>query len=420
MTRAESTSRCGLADNAPSRVGQPHIGHATGVRQRMNPGSNGTVSVRSRPRILVIGPTPPPYNGMSVSTENLLKSGLRERFDLILLDTADRRGLTNVGKFDLENVLVALRLGLKFLWLIGTKRPDVVYVPIAQNRLGYLRDCLLLVPCRLLRRRVVVHLHGSDFRRFCEQSPGWFRWLVRWTLRDVRKAIVLGQQLRGMFDGLVPEQRVSVIANGIPRLTVDPDCRPRADTDSGRRQVLYLGTVMQAKGFMDIVRSLPLVLRDVPTTHYVIAGEHCDPEEIREAVAFIQGNELQNAVTMAGVVAGQEKMRVLLESDVFAFPPVAPEGQPLVILEAMAAGLPIITTDQGAIRETVLDGVNGFIVPKGNPQAIAEKIVLLLKDERLRRRMGQASRERFLEHYTLERWGEDMCRVFDEAVKDYS
>ena len=61
----------------------------------------------SQPRVLVIGPTPPPYNGMGVITENLLNSILRECFDIILFDTADGRGLTNMGRFDWGNVWMA-------------------------------------------------------------------------------------------------------------------------------------------------------------------------------------------------------------------------------------------------------------------------------------------------------------------------
>jgi glycosyltransferase involved in cell wall biosynthesis len=84
----------------------------------------------------------------------------------------------------------------------------------------------------------------------------------------------------------------------------------------------------------------------------------------------------------------------------------------LVILEAMAAGLPIIATRQGAIPDMVIDGVNGFIVPPGNPAAIAEKVVLLLKDEPLRLRMGNDSHEIFLKRFTLARWHEDMRNMF--------
>ena len=90
----------------------------------------------------------------------------------------------------------------------------------------------------------------------------------------------------------------------------------------------------------------------------------------------------------------------------------------MVILEAMAAGLPIITTDQGVIRETVMHEVNGFIVPKGDPPAIADMILLLLRDEALCQRLGQASRERFLAHYTLDRCARDMARVLKEVIEE--
>jgi glycosyltransferase involved in cell wall biosynthesis len=122
---------------------------------------------------------------------------------------------------------------------------------------------------------------------------------------------------------------------------------------------------------------------------------------------------------MPGEIAGNDKARLLISSDIFVFPTCYPyEGHPFVILEAMAAGLPVISTDQGAIRETVLDGLTGFIVPHSDPRAIAEKILLLLRDSDLRRRMGSASRDRFLRHFTLERWGTDMYQLFGKVLSE--
>ena len=373
----------------------------------------------SLPRILIIGPTPPPYNGMSVLTENLLKSNLGKQFEIILLDTADRRGLTNVGRFDWHNLLLALRHGLSFSWLLISKRPDVVYVCVAQNTPGYLRDCFFLVPSRLLGRRVVLHLHGSAFRSFYLRSPALLRMLIRWTLADVRRVVVLGESLRGVFTGLVPEDRIVVVSNGIEAVPlVAGGATLSAVRSDGYRQVVYLGTLMKAKGFMEVLRSVPLVLREEPQAHFVLAGELCYPEEIREAQDFISRNRLQDFVRMPGVVVGDEKARLLNEADMFVFPPITPEGQPLVILEAMSAGLPIIATPQGAIPETIVDGENGFLVPAGDPAAIADKILLLLRNEDLRCRMGQASRDRFLKHYTLDRWANDMFRVFQEVLEE--
>ena len=78
----------------------------------------------------------------------------------------------------------------------------------------------------------------------------------------------------------------------------------------------------------------------------------------------------------------------------------------------------MITTNRGVIKETVLEGINGFIVPEGDPEAIAEKIVLLLQNGDLRRQMGQARRERVLMHYTREQWVHGMERVSQEVLEE--
>ena len=119
---------------------------------------------------------------------------------------------------------------------------------------------------------------------------------------------------------------------------------------------------------------------------------------------------------MPGPVAGAKKTEMLLHADVFVFPPRAPEGQPLVILEAMAANLPIVTTDRGAIKETVLDGVNCFIVSAGDVTAIANRIIELLSNDSLRQVMGTESRHRFLQNYTRDRWAKRMIDVFEQVL----
>ena len=90
-----------------------------------------------------------------------------------------------------------------------------------------------------------------------------------------------------------------------------------------------------------------------------------------------------------------------MEADVFVFPTYYPfEGHPWVIVEAMAAALPIITTNQGCIKETVIDGKNGFIIPKKDPDAIAEKIICFITHPELRETMGNMSRKLYEENFT--------------------
>ena len=98
--------------------------------------------------------------------------------------------------------------------------------------------------------------------------------------------------------------------------------------------------------------------------------------------------------------SGEEKLRFYEEANIFVFPPRAPEGHPWVIVEAMAAGLPIISTDQGAITESVINGINGFIVDTKNPSQIAEKLEYLINHPEIREKMGRESRRLYEENYT--------------------
>jgi glycosyltransferase involved in cell wall biosynthesis len=96
------------------------------------------------------------------------------------------------------------------------------------------------------------------------------------------------------------------------------------------------------------------------------------------------------------------------------------EGQPTVLLMAMSAGLPIVTTDHGAIRETIVADETGYLVPKRDPAAIARRVVQLLRDEPLRQRMGTAGRRRFEERFRVESHGHGMARVFETALQTRS
>jgi glycosyltransferase involved in cell wall biosynthesis len=113
---------------------------------------------------------------------------------------------------------------------------------------------------------------------------------------------------------------------------------------------------------------------------------------------------------------GEQKELYLLDTDIFVLPSWS-EGFPLVILEAMAAGCPVISTRVGAIPEVVLDGVTGILVEKQNPQQLAQAMITLIENPDLRRQMGQAGRKRFEEHFTFDRCIDRMIAVFNNAVK---
>jgi len=365
-------------------------------------------------RILIVGPTPPPYHGGSIFTTWVLTRLPQEGFSFILLDIADRRGLRGIGRLDFVNVYLALWHALQFVWLLLSQKPAVVYMQLSQALLPFLRDCLFLIPAILLHRKVVVHLHGSIFRSVYEIWPRWARAIARLSLGRVSRAIVLCERLKSVFAGLVPEGRIVAISNGVDVDTASPtDDRSRHSSGI----VLYLGSLSVKKGVLDILRAIPVVTRVFPETRFVFAGEWRDPDSEIQARRLIEQFNLGDYVAFCGPVAGEAKKHLFQDARMLLLPSYH-EGHPLVILEAMAAGLPVIATDTGCIAETIGDGISGFLIEKGNPQQLAQRIVRLLQDEGLREQMGKAGRQRCLTEYSLGRTMTRLWHLFEEVLAE--
>jgi glycosyltransferase involved in cell wall biosynthesis len=365
--------------------------------------------------VLIIGPTPPPAQGVAVFTLALLRSNLGSAFRIVHLDTSDRRTLANIGRLDFRNIVLALRHGLQFQWLILRRQPDLIYMPVATTTLGFLRDCLFLASARLFGRRLVIQLHGGGLDSLYAEANSALRWLMRFCLGHVTRAIVLGECFRQDFDGLLPLQRIRVVPVGIAPGIWEAAKKVAGGRKAGRKQVLYLGMLVESKGFWDLIRAVPYVLQETKDIEFRFVGDTSLPEA-QAAKEWVQEHSLDDFVKFLGPKWGDEKTQVLLEADIFAFPTWYPlEGQPAVVLEAMAAGLPIITTRHATIPD-MLGEEGAFYVKQRDPKDIAEKLCLLLRSEDVRRKMGLTNQERFVQCYTLERLTQNMGDAFEEAL----
>jgi glycosyltransferase involved in cell wall biosynthesis len=180
--------------------------------------------------------------------------------------------------------------------------------------------------------------------------------------------------------------------------------------------ILFLSNLRREKGFFDVLAAIPEIARFAGNAQFVFAGEWRDKETKLEFYRFIKVHS-KLPIKLLGPVYGKSKLNLLSSADIFVFPTYYPaEGHPWVIVEAMAAGIPIITTNQGAITESVKDGVNGFIVEKRNPRQIAEKIKFLIDHPDIRKKMGEESRRLYLENFTEEKMIERLSNAFHAVL----
>jgi glycosyltransferase involved in cell wall biosynthesis len=347
--------------------------------------------------ILVIGPVPPPSFGVSFATK-ITVDGLRARGRTVThFDTSDRRDIKNIGLFDFTNACLGLKhLATCFNHLFH-EQYRWVYLPISQGSWGYFRDALFVFLGFAFRRKIAVHLRGGAFRAFYDQTNPIMKVLIRASLKRADICIVQGNVIVPQFDGMVPRTRIKVIPNG-----VEPGRFPYHERIGYKpiKRILFLSNLQGNKGFLDLLRAAPEILKKRKDVVFAFAGEWVHEEWKQEAHRLVREYRIEKHVRFLGPVQGERKIRLLSRSDIFVFPPSMPEGHPWVVLEAMAVGLPIVTTNQGCIGETVQDGHNGYLVNKRDPRDIAEKVLRLLEDEPLRIRMGRANRQRIVDHFS--------------------
>ena len=213
-----------------------------------------------------------------------------------------------------------------------------------------------------------------------------------------------------------PKLRTVVIPNGIDLRAFESAptrerARDRLGLPSERPVVLFVGKIIPVKRlewFLEVARRVPEI------TGVAVGGyqeEHYGDAYLRQLRS--QNPELGDRVRFVGEVPWEKVPEYMAAADLFLFPSKF-EGMPNAVLEAMAAGLPVVASDIPPHREVLEDGVTGFI--RTNPEAMAEAVSSLVRDPGLRRRLGDTARKHVRANYSQERCGERYMALYHEMV----
>jgi glycosyltransferase involved in cell wall biosynthesis len=248
--------------------------------------------------------------------------------------------------------------------------------------------------------------------------------LHRWTLSGVARVIAVSEAVERalLAQKIFPPEKIRRIPNGIDVERFERRARSfdtqrfrRLSGINGRLVVGIAGELREHKGQEDFIRAAQLIARDFTDVDFVIAGEdQSTRKEYRVHLERLTRElELQTRVHFTGWV---EDVTALLPAlDIFVSSSrVEPFG--LVMVEAMAAGLPVVATATGGALEIVENGVTGKLVPVGDWQGLAEAVSSLLTHEEERRRMGEQGHRRAREHFSLERMVAETEALYSEVL----
>jgi glycosyltransferase involved in cell wall biosynthesis len=262
----------------------------------------------------------------------------------------------------------------------------------------------------------VMTLHGLEERRvhvmtreekkgrawnFSRRNRLWHRLYhqprFRWSIKTADAAHVYSRDVWTMLQLKynLDAQRVAYIANGVaPRFFAAREYR---ETRSPR--LLYAGTWLDQRGIFYIREALRNISPRFPELTMTFAGCGVPPEVIEDFF----GAELKKHVVVFPVIPAERMQELYAEHDIFVFPSLM-EGLPSVLLEAMAAGMPVVTAETCGMPDVVEHEFNGLLVPPGDASALEEAIDKLARSVELRRKLGEAAQET-MKRYTWERAG---------------
>ena len=273
----------------------------------------------------------------------------------------------------------------------------------------------------------VMTLHGLEERRVHAQSREakkgrvwnftlrnrlWHRVytfpLYRWAIRTADGAHTYSRDVWNMLQLKynLDTDRTAYIPNGVePRFFL-----PRRYDSSGPLKVLYAGTWLDQRGIFYLRDALERLAPQLPGMTMTFAGCGCSPQVIEDFF----GPNLASTVVVHPVVPSGQMHELFSAHDLFLFPSLM-EGLPSVLLEAMASGMPVITTETCGMPDVVEDGFNGLLVPPADATAIQESVLCLAASSDLRQRLGQAAQQT-MARYTWERSALKLEKLFRHVI----
>lgn len=340
-------------------------------------------------RVVMAGPLPPAIGGMATVIDDISRSSLAQKVDLVLFDTKKR---TPEGRSLAAAVKARFAVWRDWLAALGSDGRTIAHIHTCSG-LSFFLDGMLVLLARVRGVPAVVHVHGARFDAFLDGLAGPLRALARFLARRASRVVVLSAEWEQKLGQRLPMARLVVIENGVAEI-------PWASVpkEAGVITVLFLGNLCQRKGVWDLVasaKSLPDFVRTV-----LVGGEE-DPGIADKLRNYLAREKLESKVLLAGPAVGEAKLEWLRRADIFVLPSYA-EGVPISMLEALAAGLPAVLTPVGGIPSVLREGEHALFVTPGDQAELSNAIAQLAADAGLRRRLGEAARRHVLERYGIE------------------
>ncbi|MCI9219922.1 MAG: glycosyltransferase family 4 protein [Lachnospiraceae bacterium] len=254
-------------------------------------------------------------------------------------------------------------------------------------------------------KKIILHVHGAEYLQFYNGLSGKKKEVVRdiWARADA--IIVLSEQWKREFEKIFNHSHIIVIHNGIDTEQFE---QVKSEIVQNRTSFLLLGRLGKRKGVYDIIKAVKAVKETHPNIKVFMAG---DGEVERVKQKIIEEGVADN-IDVVGWIDFNNKIE-LLKKVIAVILPSYNEGLPMAILEGMAAGKTIISTNVGGIPEVVSDGENGILIEPGDILGLKEALIKVIENDEFRKKCFRENIKKIDNNYSQRHMHDMLSDLFE-------
>lgn len=280
-------------------------------------------------------------------------------------------------------------------------KPDIVSTHSSKSGI------LGRLACKITNTPRIFTAHGWAFTEGVpEPSRSIYQWMERLTEPLADKIICVSERDRliGINSGMKPDKLLTV-HNGMPEISNELKAN---QNNSDNIKIVMVARFDKQKDHLTLIKAF----QTISGVQLNLVGDGPNLEEIKNYVNEIGIAERVNFLGFCDNIA-----EILAEAHIFTLVSNW-EGFPRTIIEAMRAGLPVVASDVGGVAEAVIDGNNGYLIPRGDVEVLRNRLQKLVEDEKLRREMGYLARQRYESEFTFQHMFEKTFEVYEKVLKD--
>ena len=332
--------------------------------------------------VLMIGPDITVKGGISSVVKGYQHSDYTSIVNMIYISS-------HIDGSKLKKLFMAIKSVNVFMYNCIFNRPNIVHIHSSFGASFY-RKSIFVKLSNIFKIPIINHIHGAEFDNFYGQASDRKKKYIRKIYALPTVNIALSHQWKKNIDSMELKNRIEIVENFANRVNASGDINKK-------NNILVLGEVSKRKGSYDIPLIAKEVIKECKDVKFILGGNG-DIESLKK---IIKDNGLEECIELKGWVDGVQKDKLLREAKIF-FLPSYNEGMPMAILEAMAYGLPVITTNVGGIPTVIENNINGYVANPGDKFKFAKSILDLLKDNEKYMRISQKNIKDLNDKYSVE------------------